>query len=147
MEKIFISNFLVYETPSEEAKGKFSAGLVVASKLNGNNLLVGSYNPNRDSKTTIKVGFITFRQKFETKEEAKEFRQEHSKKHPVGSTLNPREWAWGEEDMEATTELANPGAVIHFVDFIGHDEQVPTATSKKEESEQMQYKGKVIEPA
>ncbi len=146
MEKIFISNLLVYETPSEEAKGNFSAGLVVANRLNGNNMLVGTFNPNRTSEKSIKVGFVTFRQKFETKEEAEAFKAEHSKKYPIGSVLNPKEWSWGEIDNESTTNLASQGATVHFVDYTAYDETVPTVTTERAEKEQMQYTGKVTEP-
>lgn len=146
MEKLFISNFMVYETPSEEAKGKYSAGLVLANRLNGDEMLVGSYDPNREEDNKRKVGFITFRKKFETEEAAEAFKSEHEKKYPIGSALSTRNWAWGEIDEEGTALLDSDGANVHKVKFIGHDTLVAADASKEEKIKQMQYKGKVTEP-
>ena len=139
-KKLFISNFLVYKTPGEDAKGNYSAGLAVASRLNGNNELVGSYNANRDDEENRRmVGFITFREKFETEEEANAFKAAHKSKYPVGSALNPREWAWGEINEELTMQLGSVGANIHFIEFIGHDVEAGI-------NRELHYEGKVTEP-
>lgn len=139
-KKLFISNFLVYATPGEEAKGAYSAGLAVANRLNGNHDLVGTYKAHRDDDEERRmVGFITFREKFESEEQAKEFKATHKAKYPVGSTLNPREWAWGEVDEENTLLLGSEGANVHFVEYIGHD-------AEAEVKREIQYVGKVTEP-
>ncbi|MDX8338777.1 hypothetical protein SLH46_06270 [Draconibacterium sp. IB214405] len=137
--KLFISNFLVYETPGEEAKGAYSAGLAIASRLNGNRELVGSFNKSEDDEVKRrKVGFITFREKFDSEEAAKDFKEANKSKYQVGSALNPREWAWGEVDEESTLELGSQGADVHYINFIGHDDQVPV-------KEEIRFEGKVTE--
>ena len=141
-KKLFIASFLVYKTPGEKAKGAFSAGLAVASRLNGNIHLVGSYRANQDDEANRrKVGFITFREKFKSEEEADEFRAVLKAKYLVGSTLNPREWAWGEIDEDNTLALNSPGAVVHFVEYVAHNAEVE-ADAKRE----LQFEGKVTEP-
>ena len=140
-EKLFIANFLVYKTPGEEAKGEFSVGLSIASRLNGNGLLVGTYNPGANEENSRKVGFITFREKFTSKEEANAFKAKYINSYRLGSALNIKEWAWGEIDEENTLALNSPGAVVHFIEFIGHEAEV-----KVQAEREMRYEGKVVEP-
>ena len=141
-KKLFIASFLVYKTPGEKAKGAFSAGLAEASRLNGNTHLVGSYKANQDDEANRrKVGFITFRDKFKSEEEANEFKAALKAKYLVGSTLNPREWAWGEIDEDNTMELNSPGADVYFVEYVAHNAEVDSDAERK-----LQFEGKVTEP-
>lgn len=143
MSKIYVSNVVAYETPGDDATAGASVGLAVASRLNGNNVLVGSFNPN--ANTERKIGFVTFREKFndqlnESREVVKtalEVAQEYAAKqrangYKIGSTLDAKQWAWGEVDEDATLAMAGNdggGASICIVEYIAHNEAtVPVET-------------------
>lgn len=140
MEKIFIARVFAYETPGENAKGKASVGVSVASRLNGNALLVGSYCPREND--TRKVGFLTSPQKFESMDEAKAHAQKLEKVFLRGAQLNPREWEWGEPDEESSMET---GGNVYHVRFCGHDLMTDPRAARVGR-EEVVYEGKVVEP-
>lgn len=118
MEPIYISKLQEYATPGENAQGAFSVGLAVASRLNGNSELVGTYNPNRVEENPRKIGFITFRDKFASEEEAKAFVEKVKPRYRVATALN-EDWAWGEINETATMAMETQGAVICDVVYVG----------------------------
>lgn len=151
-ERMYVANVLAYETPSTDeesgkrlGKGMWSVGISVANKLNGNNLLVGSFNPGGSGEDR-KVGFITFRKKFNAykkdengkatteedpaaaREEAIKFATAQSAKFPIGSEMDDH-WVWGDVDTEGSTSVGE-GATVHFVEYL---DEIP-----KEVQEQVQ---------
>ena len=144
-DSIFISRIFSYATPSEEAKGKFSVGMAVASRLNGDEDLVATFDEEQQADGDLKVGFLTFREKFMTQEDAEEYRKRMSKKYPVASVLDPRKWSWGRVDEETTQEL-NSGAVVHMVRYKNRDVEVPKEAVNAKAKQGLEFKGKVTEP-
>lgn len=158
-KKLFISQVRFYETPGTstlqdgrkaQPKGNFSAGIAVADRLNGDDELVGSFDI--EDQRPIKVGFITFRKKFKTKEEAEAFVEAKESKFKVGNYLDPNKWHWGRADEELTNIYRESRGTIAFnatVHIVKHGtSEMPLSPEQllAADAEQMQYKGKVTEP-
>ena len=133
---MYVSKVASYATESDEARGNFSVGIAVASRLNGNGLLTGSFNESGGKAR--RIGHITALEKFETREEANAYIKDELKGLKRGMKLSPTEWAWGDIDEEAMLSNPESKAAIHDVNYIGAmsddgvvEEETPSPVAKK----------------
>ena len=123
-DKIYIARIFAYPTPGENAKGNFSVGMSVASKLNGNQFWVGTYVAG--AKDDRKVGFITNPDKFPTQEAADLKVAELSRVFKRGAEMSAKDWEWGDEMVESSIAT---GANVYAVRYKGHDVSSPQAAA------------------
>ena len=104
--------------------------------------LVGTFDEDDDDQCM--VGFLTFREKFNEEDEAKEYRERMKQMYRVGTSLSSK-WSWGRFDEDATRILGS-NAIVHMVKYMNKEVPIAKDVIRTEQKEKLQFKGKVTEP-